>query len=209
MPRGRRRLDREIVRQGVSDPRVIEAFEALDRADFVPDEQRSMAYEDRPVQILESQTTSQPSLIARMIEWAEVGPGDVVLEVGTGFGFQTALLGSLAAEVYSIERIETIARQAQSNLEAAGISNAHVVVGDGWKGLPEHAPYDAIIVSAAATEVPRALIQQLVDGGRLVIPVAEGDVDNIYLYERRGAEAHMVRLLTPARFVPLIPGSET
>ena len=204
MGRGQEGLARLVEREGVS-PGIVEAFRAVAREDFVPDQARWEAYSDRPISILERQTTSQPSLIARMIDAAAIGPGDRVLEVGTGFGFQTALLARVAKEVVSIERHASIAEAARDNLERAGIGNAEVVVGDGWKGWPERAPYEAIIVSAGASDVPAAFVEQLVDGGRVVIPLSSARGDDVYLMRKRGAELEKVRLVTPARFVPLVP----
>lgn len=205
MPRSKEGLARLISREGLS-PRVAEAFRVVDRARFVPEGSRSEAYLDRPIAIPERQTTSQPSLIARMIDVARIGPEDRVLEIGTGLGFQTALLSKLAREVVSIDRFASLVIQARANLEAAGVSNATVMVGDGWKGAPEHGPYDAIVVSAAASEVPGALAEQLVEGGRLVIPVQTAVGDEVVLFVKRGDELVRERLVTPARFVPLVPG---
>lgn len=204
MARGQEALARLVESEGVH-PRIVEAFRAVAREDFVPPQARAEAYSDRPIGILERQTTSQPSLIARMIDCAEVGPEDRVLEVGTGFGFQTALLAQLARKVVSIERHASIAESARANLERTGIDNAEVVVGDGWKGHPESAPYDAIIVSAGASDIPRSLQEQLIDGGRLVIPLQTSMGDDVYLLRKSGDELERVRLVTPARFVPLVP----
>jgi protein-L-isoaspartate(D-aspartate) O-methyltransferase len=204
MPRSQEGLARLIDRDRLDDDRITAAFRSIDRKVFVPSEFRARAYEDRPVGIPAQQTTSQPSLIARMIDAARVPPGGRALEVGTGYGFQTALLARLCREVYSIERHPELAAQAESNLRAAGINNATVTVGDGWAGWPEHAPYDAIVVSAAASEVPDALRDQLAEGGRLVIPVTEGASDNVYLFVKTDGATRLVRLLTPARFVPLV-----
>lgn len=204
MPSGREGLARLVEREGVN-PRVVAAFRAVARADFVPEAARRSAYEDRPIEILESQTTSQPSLIARMIDAADVLPGDRVLEVGTGFGYQTALIAALGADVVSVDRHASIAEAARANLEAAGI-DAEIVVGDGWGGWPERAPYDAIVVSAAASEVPAALGEQLADGGRLIIPVKAQRGDEVLVFVKQRGHLVKTRLLTPARFVPLVPG---
>lgn len=193
-------------RDGMADERVIEAFRRVAREDFVPRDARSHAYADRPIGILEGQTTSQPSLIARMIEAARIKPDDSVLEVGTGFGFQTALLAQLAAEVVSIDRFASLIEAAGRNLSEAGIRNVRLIVGDGWEGVPEHAPYAAIVVSASATQVPGALAGQLSNGGRLVIPVKATSNDEVLVFEKRHDELQRIGLLTPARFVPLVPG---
>lgn len=167
-----------------------------------------MAYVDRPVPLPERQTTSQPSLIARMIEAARPLPGDRALEVGTGYGFQTALLAQLVGQVFSIERSEALASAARSNLARAGIENAQVLVGDGWEGVPEHAPFDVMVVSAAASKVPEALEEQLAEGGRLVIPVTSASSDEVLLFEKVQGLVKRVSLLTPARFVPLVKGQD-
>jgi protein-L-isoaspartate(D-aspartate) O-methyltransferase len=202
---GKEGLARLVESEGIG-PRVVAAFRAVARADFVPEASRPDAYEDRPIEILERQTTSQPSLIARMIDAADVLPGDRILEVGTGFGYQTALIAALGAEVVSVDRYSSIAEAARANLEAAGIE-AEIVVGDGWQGWPARAPYDAIVVSAAASEVPPALGEQLADGGRLVIPVRAGRGDEVLVFVKQHGRLVKARLLTPARFVPLIPGA--
>lgn len=204
MPDGREGLARLVEAEGMS-PRVVAAFRAVARADFVPEHARKQAYDDRPIEILGRQTTSQPSLIARMIEAADVLPGDRVLEVGTGFGFQTAIIAALGAEVVSIDRNASIAEVARANLDAAGIE-ADVVVGDGWQGWPERAPYDAIVVSASASEVPVAFEDQLNEAGRLVIPVQAARGDDVLVFVKQGGRLVKTRLLTPARFVPLVPG---
>ncbi len=198
-------LARLVEREGVS-ARVAEAFRAVDRAGFVPAESRGQAYEDRPVGLPRRQTTSQPTLIARMIDAAAVDADDRVLEVGTGYGFQTALLARLAREVVSIERFEGLAREARANLRRAGVEGVEVLVGDGWQGVPERSPFDAIVVSAAAVEVPAPLVDQLSEGGRLVIPVKSWRGDAVYRFEKREGALQHRRLVTPAVFVPLVPG---
>jgi protein-L-isoaspartate(D-aspartate) O-methyltransferase len=204
MPRTREGLARLIERERLQDRRIIDAFRAIDRADFVPDKFRHDAYRDRPVGIPEDQTTSQPSLIARMIDVAAPAADDNVLEVGAGYGFQTALLASVAARVTAIEMWPSLAKAATENLRRAGIRNAEVMVGDGWAGYKDNAPYDVIIVSAAADEVPDALEEQLTEGGRMVIPVRETTGDNVYLFLKRDGGLKLDRMVTPARFVPLV-----
>lgn len=194
-----------IVSREISDSRVVEAFRKVAREHFVPPGSEDEAYYDRPVLLPHRQTTSQPSLIARMVEAAAPGPGDRVLEVGTGYGFQTALLALLAKEVVSIDRYPALAEGARANLERAGIANVEVHVGDGWEGWPDKAPFDAIVVSAAAERVPEVLIEQLTDGGRLVVPVTRGRSEHVILITKKGNET-TERLLTPARFVPLVKG---
>jgi protein-L-isoaspartate(D-aspartate) O-methyltransferase len=207
MPRNKEELARLIQREGSADPRIVDAFRRVDRAGFVPDELRGEAYGDRPVTIPERQTTSQPSLIARMIDSVKPGPDDRALEIGSGFGFQTALLATLVKEVISIEAHQSLVEATRHNLERAGIGNASVLQGDGWLGHPEGAPFDVIVVSAAATSLPAPLGEQLADGGRLVIPLREHASDDVYLFEKKADLLVRVRLITPARFVPLVPGT--
>jgi protein-L-isoaspartate(D-aspartate) O-methyltransferase len=198
----------DVVSREIADDRVVEAFKQVARKDFVPEGSEREADEDRPVSLPHRQTTSQPSLIARMIEAARVGPEDRVLEIGTGFGFQTALLAVLAKEVVSVERHPALAERARDNLKEAGASNADVYVGDGWDGWPERSPYDAMVVSAAAAEIPRALIAQLRAGGRLVVPLKRGRSDDVVaLVKGPGDDVIEERLITPARFVPLVKGT--
>jgi protein-L-isoaspartate(D-aspartate) O-methyltransferase len=204
MPRTQEGLARLIERQGLADARIADAFRKVDRADFVPEGMRIEAYVDRPVGIPENQTTSQPSLIARMIDVVRPRPPDRALEIGTGYGFQTALLAQLADRVVSIERWASLAETARANLERAGISNAEVRVGDGWLGAPDAAPFDVIVVSAAANALPGPLQEQLAEGGRLVIPLAEPTGDNVYLFKKKAGRMERARLVTPARFVPLV-----
>lgn len=204
MPRTQEGLARLIDRERLKDDRISTAFRTVDRADFVPENLRSIAYRDRPVGIPEDQTTSQPSLIARMIDVTRPQPADTALEVGTGHGFQTALLAKLVDRVTTIERWATLAETARGNLERAGIVNVDVVVGDGWLGYEKDAPYDVVIVSAAADEVPEPLADQTADGGRLVIPIREPGGDNVYLFIKEGPGLKLERLVTPARFVPLV-----
>lgn len=206
MPEDKQGLARLIASMGLRDPRIAEAFEAVDRAGFVPVGLLGDAYLDRPIPIPESQTTSQPSLIALMIDAAAPGPSDRVLEVGTGYGFQTALLARLAGEVVSVERHASLAATARGNLERNGATNVSVYVGDGWKGYQQRAPYDAIVVSAAASEVPEALIRQLAEGGRLVIPVSGPRGDDVHLYVKTKGVVEDRRTVSPARFVPLVKG---
>ena len=206
MPNSQNGLARLVERDGAS-PEVVDAFRRVAREDFVPPSALREAYYDRPVGLPARQTTSQPSLIARMINALSLDPDDRVLEVGTGYGFQTALLTHLAMEVFSVERHEELANAARDNLLRAGIESAEVVVGDGWLGLPYAAPFDAIVVSAAASRVPGQLEEQLAEGGRLVIPVEGLLGDEVILFIKKNARLEKVRLITPARFVPLVPGT--
>lgn len=194
----------EAVREvGVGDERVLQAVRAVPRAEFVPAEYVADAYLDEPVPIAHGQVTTQPSLSARMIEGLALTGTQHVLEVGTGLGFQTALLARLAADVVSIERWPDLARQARRNLGKLGISNAEVLIGDGSRGVPERAPYDAIIVSAAFPEVPAPLAGQLAPGGRLVQPIGPGGREEVVLFSRTPAGLERREVLTLARFVRL------
>lgn len=206
MPRTQEGLARLVAREGVSE-RIVQAFRDVDRQGFVPDEKRAIAYQDRPVALPKAQTTSQPSLIARMIDAVEPRSSDRALEVGTGFGFQTAVLARLVASVFSIERHEELAQGARANLERAGITGVGVVVGDGWKGMPDQAPFDVIVVSASASGFPQDLGDQLAEGGRMVIPLAGSFGDAVMTFVKRAGKVRRGHLVTPARFVPLVKGT--
>lgn len=188
---------------GVRDERVLEALEAVPRAEFVPADSAGQAYVDRPIPIPHRQVTTQPSLSARMIAALSLSGNERVLEVGTGHGFQTALLAHLAAFVWSIERWPDLAARARTNLERHGADNVEVVVGDGSLGLPEHAPFDAIVVSAAFPRVPSPLAGQLAEGGRLVQPVGPGGADDVLLFGKRGGAIEELAFVTGAYFVKL------
>ncbi|HVF53090.1 MAG TPA: protein-L-isoaspartate(D-aspartate) O-methyltransferase [Actinomycetota bacterium] len=202
--RGPDHLLKEVERIGTTSAPLLDAFRAIDRADFVPESERAGVYYDRPVSLPEGQTTSQPSLIARMIDEARVEAGSRVLEIGTGYGYQTALLAYLGAGVWSIERHELLAHAARANLERAGLTDVEVKAGDGWLGFPEGAPFDAIIVSATASEVPEALIHQAAPGARLVIPLLAPGGEAVIVYIAEEGAWRRARMLTPARFVPLV-----
>jgi protein-L-isoaspartate(D-aspartate) O-methyltransferase len=187
----------------VDDARLLEAIGAVPRAEFVPPELTEHAYRDSPLSIPHGQVTTQPSLVAQMVQALELSSSDRVLEIGAGYGWQTALLARLAGEVWSFERWHDIARTAGTHLERYGVENASVVVGDGSRGLPEHAPYDAILVAAAFPQVPAPLAEQLADGGRLVQPIGLGGADEVVLFRKRGGALERSRLVTDAHFVRL------
>lgn len=203
MSRGPEELARLVRAAGVRDPRVLEALEAVPRAAFVPAARRELAYSDEPIRIPGGQVTTQPSLVARMLEALALEGDERVLEVGTGHGFQTALLARLAAAVVSVERLPDLAAAARRNLERQGIAGVDVRVGDGSAGCPERAPFEAIVVSAAFTSVPGPLAEQLASGGRLVQPVGPGGYEEVVLFERRDEALERRRTLTLAHFVKL------
>lgn len=190
-------------RAGVADLRVLDAMRRVPRAAFVPLDQVELAYDDEPVPIPHRQVTTQPSLSARMLQALRLVEGEHVLEVGTGYGYQTALLAQLASFVTSIERWPDLAEQARRNLAAQNITNVRVVDGDGTEGLPSAAPYDAILVSAAFPHVPEPLVSQLRLGGRLVQPIGSGGAERVTVFER-GADGLVSReVVCHARFVRL------
>jgi protein-L-isoaspartate(D-aspartate) O-methyltransferase len=197
-------LIRVLQAEGIRDRRVLAAFRAVPRALFVPAEAVGQAYLDEPIRIPRGQVTTQPSLIAAMVAALGLTGGERVLEVGTGLGFQTAILARLARQVVSIERLADLAAQARANLAAAGVGRVTVVVGDGTLGVPEHAPYQAIVVSAASPWVPGPLVEQLTDGGRLVHPVGPGGHEQVTAFFRQADRLVVEARLVPARFVPLV-----
>lgn len=199
--RDRRRLVERLRDGGVSDLAVLHAFDIVPRHAFVPEVMRTRAYEDVPLPIGHGQTISSPTIHALSLEQARIGPGDRVLEVGTGTGFQTALLAALGAAVYSIERIAALYEAAVQTLRRLGVE-ARLMHGDGSRGWPRHAPFRAIIVGAAAARPPEPLFDQLADGGRLIVPVGTRRQE-LRRYTRRGDD-FAKETITGARFVPLV-----
>jgi len=189
------------------DPRILRALGQVPRHLFVPGSQRSSAYQDRPLPIGEDQTISQPSLVALMTHLLRPKANDVMLEVGTGSGYQAALLSGLVRRVYTIEIVRPLARQAARRLADLGYANVTVRHGDGYAGWPEHAPYDGIIVTAGAPHVPRPLLDQLKPGGRMVIPVGPADsVQRLKLIRKDSRGRAREAVIVPVRFVPLTRG---
>jgi len=188
---------------GVRDLRVLDAMRALRREAFVPSEYGGVADRDEPLPIPYGQVTTQPSLSAQMVEALRLAPGDQVLEIGTGYGYQTALLARLAFFVTSIERHDGLAAQARANLAGQGVTNVRVLVGDGTLGVPAHAPYDAVLVSAAFPQVPAPIVEQMRPGGSLVQPIGSGGDDLVTLFERGPHELIERERVVAARFVRL------
>jgi protein-L-isoaspartate(D-aspartate) O-methyltransferase len=197
-------VDRDIRQRGVTDERVLEAMGTVPRERFLPEALAASAYDDRALPIEEDQTISQPYIVALMAASAELTPTSRVLEIGTGSGYGAAVLGRVAAEVWTIERHESLADTARTVLAALDLANVHVVFADGTAGLPERAPFDAIIVTAAASVVPEPLLEQLADGGRLVIPVGPDPSGQRLMRIRRDGAEFVEEALGAVRFVPLI-----
>jgi protein-L-isoaspartate(D-aspartate) O-methyltransferase len=192
---------RQLKARGIRDPRVLEAMRKVERHLFVPERLQRQAYEDQPLPIGHAQTISQPYIVAFMTELAQLKPGDKVLEIGTGSGYQAAVIAAMGCEVYSIEIVKTLAEEASKRLADLNIDTVHVRDGDGYAGWPEHAPFDAILVTAAPPKIPEPLKRQLRVGGRLIIPVGEF-FQELLLIER--TETGFTEKSTlPVRFVPM------
>jgi protein-L-isoaspartate(D-aspartate) O-methyltransferase len=198
-----RMVEAQLRARGVRDERVLAAMERIPRHEFAPEPYRNQAYEDHPLPIGEGQTISQPYIVAVMLEALALSASDRVLEVGTGSGYLTALLAELVAQVFSIERHGVLADTAGHLLRRLGYRNVKVIVGDGGQGFPEAAPYDAIIVSAAAPELPPALVAQLAEGGRMILPVGMEDSQQLHLIRIENGQPR-VTLRELCRFVPLV-----
>jgi protein-L-isoaspartate(D-aspartate) O-methyltransferase len=203
-PDAERMVRFQVAARGVRDARVLEAMRRVPRDRFVPGADRAAAWADRPLPIGRGQTVSQPYMVALMCEALGLRGRERVLEVGTGSGYQAAVLGELAAEVVTIERIPELGGGAARTLESLGCANVTVVIGDGCRGVPERAPFDAIVVAAAAPAVPAALRAQLADGGILVVPVGQSAAVQVLTMVRRTGDRFSFEEGAGCRFVPLI-----
>jgi protein-L-isoaspartate(D-aspartate) O-methyltransferase len=199
----RRALIGTMQERGIRDLNVLRAFDQVHRHEFIPEAVRHRSYEDAPVPIGYGQTASQPSLQALYMQVLDLQQGDKVLEIGTGCGFQTAILAQLVDRVYSVERIRELAVRARETLDGMRISNVAILVGDGTIGWSRYAPYDAILVAAGGPEVPRPLLEQLADGGRMLIPIGGREMQRLVLVTRSGGE-YVQREVAECTFVPLL-----
>jgi protein-L-isoaspartate(D-aspartate) O-methyltransferase len=195
-------IQRQLMTRGINDARVLAAMAKVPREEFVAPESRAASYEDGPLPIGYGQTISQPYVVAFMTEQLRPKPNDRVLEVGTGSGYQAAILAELVSEVYSIEIVEPLAKSAEAILQRLGYKNLHLKIGDGYKGWPEEGPFDAIIVTCAPDKVPQPLVDQLKDDGRMVIPVGDRFAQQLYLLEKKNGQLKQSATL-PVRFVPM------
>jgi protein-L-isoaspartate(D-aspartate) O-methyltransferase len=198
-----RMVERQLRRRGIGDERVLAAMEEVPREEFVPERYRGRAYADSALPIGEGQTISQPWIVAAICQAMDLDGSERVLEVGSGSGYSAAVLARLAREVIGIERHESLAAGADRAFSVLGIGNVELIVGDGSRGLPERAPFDAIAIHATAPAPPQTLLGQLADGGRLVVPIAADRADLLTVFERRGEELRREEI-GPCRFVPLI-----
>jgi protein-L-isoaspartate(D-aspartate) O-methyltransferase len=198
-------IERQLRRRGIAEPHILDAFRAVPREAFVGAEHAAEAYGDHPLPIGAGQTISQPYIVALMIQAAGVAPGDLVLEVGAGSGYAAAVIGCIAAQVVAMERHPELAEEARERLARLGFSNVHIVVGDGTRGWPDSAPYDAILAAASGSHVPDSLVDQLKPGGCLVMPIGDQCSAQQLVKVTRGADGSLRRLdLGAVRFVPLI-----
>jgi protein-L-isoaspartate(D-aspartate) O-methyltransferase len=193
----------QIEARGIHDARVLAAMRQVPRHELIPEALRDGAYDDHPIPIGQGQTISQPYIVALMTELARVEPGARVLEVGTGSGYQAAVLAACGAEVWTIEIVDELAKRAERNLARIGVQGVHVRSGDGYRGWPEAAPFDAVVVTAAAPRVPEALLAQLRVGGRLVVPIGETALGQSLQVHTRTNQGVTVEYVAPVRFVPM------
>ncbi len=201
--RRRKMIDEQLRRRNISSPEVLQAFETIDRSLFVPDKYASQAYSDCPLPIGFDQTISQPYVVALSLQELDAKPGQRVLDVGAGSGYQTALLACMGVEVFAIERIAELAKAASAKLEKLEISNAHIQVGDGSMGWADQAPFDRIVCGAAAPDVPKAWLEQLADNGRIVLPIGQRDVQTLLRIEKHGSKITRHEICG-VQFVPLL-----
>ena len=200
-------VERQLLARGINDQRVLAAMAKVPREEFVAPDSRAASYEDGPLPIGYAQTISQPYMVAFMTEQLRLKPNDRVLEVGTGSGYQAAILAELVSEIYSIEIVEPLAKNAETTLQRLGYKNVHLKIGDGYKGWPEAGPFDAIIVTCAPDKVPQPLVDQLKDDGRMVIPVGDRFAQQLYLLEKKNGQLKQSATL-PVRFVPMTSEAE-
>lgn len=205
-PRRKAMVEHQIRRRGITDTAVLAAFGEVPREAFVSEELQASAYDDGPLPTGMGQTISQPYIVACMIHAAGIGAGMRVLEVGAGSGYAAAVVSRIASEVFAVERHESLAREAAERIEALGYDNCHIIAGDGIAGLPQEAPFDAILVSASVVEVPEALRRQLVVGGKMVLPVGGEDVQQLRCVERIREDRWTSQDIDSVRFVPLLRG---
>ena len=198
-----RMVEQQLKSRGIKNERLLAAMAKVPREEFVPLDARAGSYEDGPLPIGYGQTISQPYIVAFMTEQLRPKPTDRVLEIGSGSGYQAAILAELMAEVYTVEIVEPLAKTAEATLQRLGYKNVHIRVGDGYEGWPEEAPFDAIIVTCAPDKVPQPLVDQLKDGGRIVIPVGERFAQQLYLLEKKNGQLKESATL-PVRFVPML-----
>lgn len=195
-------VEEQIKARGIQSPKVIRAMLKVEREKFVPEEYKKMAYEDHPLPIGEGQTISQPYIVAFMTEILDLDKEDRVLEIGTGSGYQAAILAELSKEVYTIEIIPSLGESARKLLDSLGYKNIFVKIGDGYQGWPEKAPFDAIIVTCSPTHIPKPLQEQVAEGGKIIIPVGESQDQQLYYLTKRKGEIKQ-KAIFPVRFVPM------
>jgi len=201
-------VEQQMEARGISDPATLEAMRTVPRHEFLPLRLREEAYGDYPLPIGHGQTISQPYVVAFMTEAVRPRKGEKILEIGAGSGYQAAVLAQTGSEVYTVEIIEPLAEMARQTLERLGYTNAHVKHGDGYRGWPEHAPFDAIVVTCAPDQIPPDLVAQLRDGGRMIIPVGGGMEQELILLRKHGDKIEKQSVL-PVRFVPMTGEAES
>lgn len=203
--RRQKMVDEQIIARGIKDKRVIEAMKEVPRHLFVPEMRRIEAYDDRPLPIGRGQTISQPYIVAYMVEALKLKGDERVLEIGTGSGYEAAVLSKVVKDVTTIELLDRLAGEAEDRLQKMGYSNIEVVRGDGYRGCLQKAPYDAVILSAAPPEIPEELVKQLVDGGRMILPVGQF-IQKLILIKKSDQGKISIEELLPVMFVPMVRG---